>query len=821
MAGFKYAEASLRKAPDQPEQNAKEPAESARLDEPQQLGVPEAEGTLRTIVEGIEAEIGERFFPSLVRHLATALGVQYAFLSEVSEDKTRFRTLAVWGRAAFLPNFEIPLHGTPCETVLNGQMSHYPRHLQLLFPSDAVLVDWGAESYCGVPLVDSSSNIVGHLAIVDDKPMPDAIRSLSILRIFAARTWAEIERRRLEVALREREEAFRDLYEEAPVAYVSVGTDGRIKKANQRAAELFGYSVGELTGRLVFELYADTTSGKPTAHQVFDRFLAGQESRAELECRAADGRQVWVSLSEKPMRTAQGHIEASRSIFVDITDRKRVEAALHDSEERLCRILDSAMDAIVTIDEKERIILFNAAAEKTFGCSSAEATGRPFGRFLSKAFHSTVANYLRVFGKPSSAQRYMSLKGLTAFRADGEEFPLDATLSQVEVGGRNLFTLILRDIGERMRAEAELRKLQHANVYLQGEIQAGRNFGQIVGNSPAILTVLSKVEQVAPTDSTVLIFGETGTGKELVARAIHDRSSRRDRPLVKVNCAAISAGLAESELFGHMKGAFTSAIERRIGRFELADGGTIFLDEVGELPQETQVKLLRVLQEQEFERVGSSRPMRVDVRVIAATNRELGEAVERGHFRADLFYRLNVFPLEVPPLRDRRLDIPELAMFFLERFSKKLGKRIETVSQSTLDQLLAYSWPGNIRELQNVIERAVVLSQSSVLALDDNLLPADVSVYSPGTKGHHTSADCVASKIRDTGIRDTGHSPAPGSLEDAERCHILMVLQRTGGLIEGPNGAARILEINPSTLRGRMKKMGIKRKQSPNTAEPR
>lgn len=818
MTEFKFAQTSLRKARHEPPQNANELAESARLDEPQQLGIPgrQAEATLRTVVEGIEAEMGERFFPFLVQHLATGLGVQYAFLSEVSEDKRRFRTLAVWGRGAFLPNFEVPLSGTPCETVLNGQVSHYPRHLQLLFPSDAALVDWGAESYCGVPLVDSYSNIVGHLAIVDDKPMPDATRSLSMLRILAARIWAEINRRRPEAALRKREEAFRDLYEEAPVAYVSVGTDGRIKKANQRAAELFGYSVGELTGRPVFELYADTTSGKPKAHQVFKRFLAGQESRAELECRTADGREVWVSLSVKPMRAAQGHIEASRSILVDITDRKRVEAALHASEERLSRILESVMDAIVTIDEEERIILFNAAAGKAFRCSSAEATGRPLGRFLSRAFHNTLANYLRAFANPSSAQRYMSLKDVTAFRADGEEFPIDATLSQVEVGGRNLFTLVLRDIGERKRAGADLCKLHLADVYLQREIQAGHNFGQIVGNSPAILTLLRKIEQVALTDSTVLIHGETGTGKELVARAIHDRSTRRDLPLVKVNCAAISTGLAESELFGHVKGAFTTAVERRIGRFELADGGTIFLDEVGELPLETQVKLLRVLQEHEFERVGSSQPMRVDVRVIAATNRDLGEAVKRGHFRADLFYRLNVFPLQVPPLRDRRLDIPELAMFFLQRFSKKLGKRIETVSQSTLDQLLGYSWPGNIRELQNIIERAVVLSQSSVLALDGNLLPADVSVYSPGANGDDAGADCVASKIS-----DTGRSPAPGSLEDVERCHILMVLQKTGGLIEGPNGAARILKINPSTLRGRMKKMGIKRKQSPNIVEPR
>lgn len=362
MTELKFAQTSLRKARDEPPQNAKEPAESARLDEPQQLGTPDcnqAEATLRTIVEGIEAEIGERFFPSLVRHLATALGVQYAFLTEMSEDKTRFRTLAVWGRGAFLPNFEIPLSGTPCETVLNGQVSHYPQHLRSLFPSDYTLVDWGAESYCGVPIVDSSANVVGHFAILDNKPMLDATRSLSILRIFAARTRAEIQRRRLEVALREREQAFRDLYEEAPVAYLSVGTDGRIKKANQRAAELFGYSVGELTGRPIFELYADTINGKPKAHQVFERFLAGLESRAELECRAADGRQVWVSLSVKPMRGPQGHIEASRSILVDITDRKREEAALQDSEERSSRILESAMDSIVTIDEEERIISFN------------------------------------------------------------------------------------------------------------------------------------------------------------------------------------------------------------------------------------------------------------------------------------------------------------------------------------------------------------------------------------------------------------------------------------------------------------------------------
>src|SRR5262245_14490853 len=282
---------------------------------------------------------------------------------------------------------------------------------------------------------------------------------------------------------------------------------------------------------------------------------------------------------------------------------------------------------------------------------------------------------------------------------------------------------------DRLRAalaEVEVlrNRLQAENVYLQDEIRTEHNFAEMVGSSPALFAVIRKVEQVAPTDATVLVYGETGTGKELIARAIHQRSPRGARPLVKVNSSAISAGLVESELFGHVKGAFTGAIDKRIGRFALADHGTIFLDEVGELPLETKVKLLRVLQEQEFEPVGSNQTVRVDVRVIAATNRDLDEAVRAGRFRADLFYRLNVFPLRVPPLRERASDIPQLAMFFLSRFARRFGRPVETISAATMDRLLSYSWPGNIRELQNVIERAVILSRGLVLELDRDLLPA-------------------------------------------------------------------------------------------------
>ena len=365
---------------------------------------------------------------------------------------------------------------------------------------------------------------------------------------------------------------------------------------------------------------------------------------------------------------------------------------------------------------------------------------------------------------------------------------------------------------ERLQTEETLRvtlaeverlknRLQAENVYLQEEIRREHNFEEIVGNSPALLEMLRQVESVAATDATVLICGETGVGKELVARAVHSHSARKTRPLVKVNCGAISAGLVESELFGHVKGAFTGALERRVGRFELADGGTIFLDEVGELPPETQVKLLRVLQEQEFEPVGSSRTVRVDVRVIAATNRDLEEAVQAGRFRADLFYRLHVFPIQAPSLRERPSDIPQLAMFFLTRFAKKLGKQIDAIPQGVIELLCAYDWPGNIRELENLIERAVVLSPGPVLRLDPMLLPG---------------LSAKASDVLDSEPETIPLAPAPAAAADqtlaaVEKQYILTVLKQAGGVIEGQHGAAKILDLHPNTLRSRMKKLGITR----------
>jgi formate hydrogenlyase transcriptional activator len=361
----------------------------------------------------------------------------------------------------------------------------------------------------------------------------------------------------------------------------------------------------------------------------------------------------------------------------------------------------------------------------------------------------------------------------------------------------------LQQLKNRLRAE---------NAYLKEEIRLEHNFEEIVGCDSALREVLAKVQQVAPLDSTVLIYGETGTGKELVARAIHQASPRKSRALVKLNCTAISAGLVESELFGHVKGAFTGALDRRIGRFELADCGTLFLDEVSELPLETQVKLLRVLQEREFEPVGSNKTIRVDVRIIAATNRNLEEAVRAGKFRSDLFYRLNVIPIEVPPLRERSSDIPQLVMFFLGRFVSKFGKTIDSVDGATMDLLMEYAWPGNIRELQNLIERAVVLSKGPVLYLDPGFFPSAAGARH-AVNATKPAAEDGTRKDRGPADGSPAHIGAPTStLEEIDRQHVLSTLDRCGGVIEGPKGAAKRLGLHPSTLRSRIAKLGINRK---------
>ena len=350
---------------------------------------------------------------------------------------------------------------------------------------------------------------------------------------------------------------------------------------------------------------------------------------------------------------------------------------------------------------------------------------------------------------------------------------------------------------ELQRAKEELsefsQKLAQENLYLEGEVRSDANFKEIVGNSAKLRRVLKVVETVAPTDSTVLIYGETGTGKELIARSIHDLSSRKSKTFVRLNCAAIPAGLLESELFGHEKGAFTGAFAQRIGRLELANNGTLFLDEIGDLPPELQPKLLRVLQEREFERLGSSRTLSTNVRLIAATNRDLSAMVAEGKFRSDLFFRLNVFPVDLPPLRERRDDIPLLVRQFAEEFSRRMKKTIETISPGTMDALRRYPWPGNVRELQNVIERAVILS------------PGPALIVPPVEMDRHSSPEIA----RQEGVVRNRRQPVRSILNEVDRDQIIRALKEANGRVGGPDGAASRLGLKRTTFITRMKKLGI------------
>jgi len=469
-------------------------------------------------------------------------------------------------------------------------------------------------------------------------------------------------------------------------------------------------------------------------------------------------------------------------------------------------ILECAGEGIYGLDTNGLTTFVNPAAAAILGWSADELLGKP---------QHDIIHHTKPDGSPypkHACPIYAAFTDGAVHRVDNELFwRKDGTSIAVEyvstpvrddTGELVGAVVTFNDITERKRQEHALQsalaeveqlkeRLHQENLYLRQEIKVSHNFEEMIGQSDSLARAERQIEQVAATDATVLVLGETGVGKELFVRAIHNLSSRKDRPLVKVNCAALPSTLIESELFGHEKGAFTGATTRRTGRFELADHGTIFLDEIGELPLELQAKLLRVIQEGEFERLGSSRTIKVDIRIVAATNRDLSKMVLTGEFRDDLYYRLNVFPLKVPPLRERREDIPQLVTHFVAKFSKKLGRRIDSIPEHVQVALRAYDWPGNIRELENVIERAVILANDSTLRIDEAL----------------ETRPTVPRETIDTDSRVDQRS-----LEQVERDHILDVLEQTGWRIGGDHGAAVILDLHPNTLRSRMKKLGLSKR---------
>jgi formate hydrogenlyase transcriptional activator len=661
------------------------------------------------------------------------------------------------------------------------------------------------------------------------------------------------EHKRNEEALREAhlqvtrsEERWRSVFENSAIGVALTGLDGRFLATNPVYQKMLGYSEEEL--RALSFLDITHVDYREANWALAAELLEGtrQQFQIEKQYRCKDGSLVWVRNNVSLVAGTESMPRFIMALSEDITERKTAEEALRKSEQLKHSLLDINNAIITNLTEEALLrsisealrpsILFDRCAitlyipeTDTFRFLAVEGALRSdyFQRGLEIGRAETSAGWVFEHRRPllrnlDEEQQFANesrlwAEGLRSLCAvplmlRGKCIGTLSVVSQEKLRYSEENAQFLQEVAiqvalaiENMKFYEEIAtlkaRLEKENTYLREEIRTEHNFEEIVGNSPALLAVLRAVEQVAPTDSTVLIYGETGTGKELIARAVHNRSARKDRALVSVNCSAISAGLVESELFGHLKGAFTGAIERRIGRFELAHGGTIFLDEIGELPLEMQVKLLRVLQEHEFEPVGASRTQRVDVRVIAATNRNLQEMVEAGRFRSDLFYRLNVFPLRLPPLRERRSDIPQLVALCVPRFAKRLGKKVEGVSTETMARLISYPWPGNIRELQNVLERAVVLSAGPILRLDKDLVPVT------GSEGSIQGADVPVQEAQPAAASPSGLH----TLEEVQRNHILAALQQANGVVDGPKGAAKILNLHPNTLRHRMNKLGIKR----------
>ncbi len=631
------------------------------------------------------------------------------------------------------------------------------------------------------------------------------------------------ERRQIQEALRSSEERFRRLIAEVKdYAIFMLDPQGNIETWNEGAERIKGYHAGEIIGRHFSCFYTseDIESGKPDE----ELKIAAREGRLEDEGwrLRKDGSRFWASVVITALHNEEGKLVGFSKVTRDITERKRVrEAFILEVTNALLSNLDmSKLLAAIGLCAHQvkpfdyaTLTLYDRETKKLRIHSLGEARGlTPLATGI----------LIPITGSPNGWS-YVSRKPLILKGTPGEKFPCELPRHLVQasvksgcwipligregpLGTLNLFSRQETAFGEQdiqalvqlagqvavaldnalaFQGMADLNaRLEKEKLYLEEELQTKSRFGEIVGESKILKRALKQIETVAPTDSTVLILGETGTGKESLARAVHDLSPRRARAFVTVNCASVPAGLLESELFGHEKGAFTGAIAQRIGRFELAHQGTLFLDEVGEIPLELQPKLLRVLQEKQFERLGNSRTITSDVRIVAATNRDLAKLVAAGQFRSDLFYRLSVFPVLVPPLRERAEDISLLVHYFLSKFAKRLGKRVDVVSPETMQALCRYSWPGNIRELEHVIERAVILSPGPELRISLIELAS----------GNETSTKRSA------------------ALEDIEREHILRILRETKGKVGGPRGAAERLGMNRTTLNSRMQKLRISRK---------
>jgi transcriptional regulator with GAF, ATPase, and Fis domain len=620
---------------------------------------------LKKIVEGTSGHTGQDFFRHLVKNLSETLDAHGVWVTEYLRESNRLNSLAFWLKDHFVEHYEYDVPGTPCEPVLESEgICHVPDRVIQLYPKDPDLPPLGAVSYMGLALRDENQKVLGHLALLDNKPMAEIPEAFAIFTIFASRAAAEMR-------------------------------------------------------------------------------------------------------------------------------RLRYESLLLENEAKLKRLVNGTHEIMIEVNQHLIITQANQASRENFRSVNAKFTGKNLKDIFNAESFQILIRHLNQLTSKGSESGYIAIDhDLICIRNNNSTFPARVTISDYHSEDQQYYALFIRNLEYQVKIKREIKALNTEATMLRERVNA-QQFENIIGESPAILQALEAVGQVAPTETSVLIRGETGTGKELFARAIHNASRRRAKPLVTLNCAALPSELVESELFGHVKGAFTGAMTDREGRFSLADGGTLFLDEIGELPLPLQSKLLRVLQEGEFEPVGSSKTQKVDVRIVAATNRDMEKEIESGKFRQDLYYRLNVFPIQIPPLRERGNDIIMLANAFLEKYSRRSAIPKPELDIASQQKLLSYSWPGNVRELQNIMERCVITSVNGKI---------NVHAIIPETQ-------------QDPILIKQSHQTILTEKEwvEMEKQNIIRALHACNWKISGNDGAAALLQIAPTTLNSRMIKMGIKK----------
>jgi formate hydrogenlyase transcriptional activator len=641
------------------------------------------------------------------------------------------------------------------------------------------------------PILASNDLVLGTFAIYWREPRRPTEQDQKIIEQITHLAAVAIERKRDEAALRESEERFRLIVDSIPGFVFTLSAAGKVELLNRQALEYFGQTIEEWKNSNSPNFEHVHPDDLPRVTDAWRRWLeTGQPQDLELRQRRADSVYRWFQSRALPARDTDGRITGWYILLTDIDDRKRAEGELAKafeekakSEAELRTIIDAIPQLIVALGSDGNCLYANQALLEYTGVTREEMKSGNFG----EVFH--AEDFDKVHDKRAAAlSRGVPFEHELRVRRsrDGQYrwFLVQYNPLRDERGEIIRWYATGTDIDDRKQAE---EKTLQENVVLREQIDQVFMFEEIVGSSPTLKTVLSSIVKVAPTDSTVLITGETGTGKELIARAIHKNSERANKAFISVNCASIPSSLIASELFGHERGAFTGALQRRQGRFELAHSGTIFLDEIGELPAETQIALLRVLQERQFERVGGNSVINADVRIVAATNRDLAGAIASGIFRADLFYRLNVFPIDLPPLRNRKEDIPMLVEYFVKRYAEKVRKPITKIDKDTLKLCQSYHWPGNIRELQNIVERSVILSTGDTFWIDEAWLS---NKNAPGPE----------------------HSgPLTKNLQNYEKQLIESALAESKGKVAGQNGAAVKLGIPRSTLDLKIKQLNIKK----------